>query len=153
MRGLNSIKDRFLKSTNKTKKCWLWVGGIFKVTGYGVAHAYNKNISAHRLSWTIFKGTIPKGSFVLHKCDVRNCVNPKHLFLGSSRDNINDMLKKKRHNFGIKHPMCKLTEKQVIKIRSLISEGYSSPLVAKKFNLDRNTPREIFRRKTWKHIK
>lgn len=77
--------------------CWLWLGAHDK-DGYGKVSA-SREISgrAHRFSWEIFKGEIPGGKWVLHKCDTSACINPEHLFLGSARDNNLDMVFKKRH--------------------------------------------------------
>lgn len=61
--------------------CWLWMRGIAN-TGYGAVYVDGKRWDAHRLSWAAFRGPIPSGYWVLHKCDVRSCCNPDHLFLG-----------------------------------------------------------------------
>jgi hypothetical protein len=75
--------------------CWLWTKA--KTTdGYGQKHIDGKLEYAHRLSWKLHRGEIPAGLFVLHKCDVRNCINPEHLFLGSCKDNVLDARAKGR---------------------------------------------------------
>lgn len=75
--------------------CWLWRTGLGP-TGYGAFSVRGVQTSAHRASWIINMGRIPKGKSVLHKCDVRNCVNPEHLFLGTQLDNVRDMHAKGR---------------------------------------------------------
>jgi hypothetical protein len=76
--------------------CWLWVRSISRNgNGYGF-FKLGEERTAHRSSWIIFRGIIPAGKFVLHKCDTPSCVNPDHLFLGSQKDNILDMYKKHR---------------------------------------------------------
>lgn len=107
-----NFKDRlgfFWSRVNKQNadECWLWTGfvdkggyGKFKVGDYRVEKI--KSILAHRFSWELANGPIPRGKSshdycILHRCDTPACVNPKHLFLGSQEDNIRDMIKKGRY--------------------------------------------------------
>lgn len=87
--------NKFWKKVNKTETCWLWEGCL-KADGYGwLMRGKSINWTAHRYSWFIHNGEIPNNLHVLHKCDVRNCVNPNHLFLGTHQDNMLDMVQKK----------------------------------------------------------
>jgi len=90
-----SLEDRFFQKVLKTDSCWLWTGGI-ATQGYGVFRVDGKSVSAHRHSYKIHKGEIPDGMHVCHSCDVRNCVNPDHLWVGTATDNMQDMIKKGR---------------------------------------------------------
>lgn len=81
--------QRFGKRVVLTEKCWLWKGELRK--GYGLIRFGKKKVTAHRMSWQIHNGPIPEGMFVCHKCDIKICVNPDHLFLGSNLDNLIDM--------------------------------------------------------------
>lgn len=84
--------------------CWIWQGGKNK-DGYGAATVNGKYINAHRLSFKLNIGEIPKGMFVCHTCDTPSCINPEHLFLGTHEDNMKDM-KKKGRNHQTKKTHC-----------------------------------------------
>lgn len=83
-------------------QCWNWMASI-KPNGYGQIGRGGRGagvVYAHRASWELVNGKIPDGLQVLHHCDNRRCVNPSHLFLGTQKDNIRDMLSKGRHISG-----------------------------------------------------
>ena len=79
--------------------CWLWKLGKYK-NGYGKASLPGYSRLAHRLSYTLHKADIPGKLLVCHKCDVRHCVNPDHLFLGDHKSNAADMMAKGRDDFA-----------------------------------------------------
>lgn len=89
-------------STSDSTDCWLWQRSFF-FNGYGRFGDHR----AHRVAWEFVNGKISDGLLVLHKCDVRSCVNPSHLFLGTQMDNMHDMIEKGRKivPFGDSHPM------------------------------------------------
>lgn len=90
------FENKFMPEPNSG--CWLWTASITP-NGYGKIGIWaggKKTFIAHRVSWTLYKGHIPKNICVLHKCDNRLCVNPNHLFLGNKKDNTRDMIKKGR---------------------------------------------------------
>jgi hypothetical protein len=80
---------------NENNGCWEWEGTVNQF-GYGIAIHNRKRYVAHRFSWEILKGEIPDNLFVCHKCDNRKCVNTDHLFLGTQKDNLDDMVQKGR---------------------------------------------------------
>lgn len=75
--------------------CWLWNGGCSD-NGYGSLTHRRKNYKTHRLSYEIYIGPIPKGRLIRHKCEVKRCINPKHLEPGTYQDNMNDRFRSDR---------------------------------------------------------
>lgn len=136
-------------------QCWVWTG--YLRNGYGlIVHERNRKENAHRVSWTLHVGEIPDSFCVLHKCDVRNCVNPDHLFLGTKLDNMEDKVAKNRQwkPKGEKHHLVKLTESNVVEIRELYLAGrYSQQELAVQYGVTQTTIGRITRRKSWSHVK
>jgi hypothetical protein len=106
--------------------CWLWTATYNRV-GYGGIKVAGTMTVAHRASWQAFKGPIPIGAKVLHKCDNRACCNPAHLFLGTQQDNMDDMRAKGRSpdRRGARNGRSKLTTDQVRDIRSSVGTNAS----------------------------
>lgn len=144
----------FLSKIDKKSKhpCWLWTGHIMK-HGYGKIQRKNKEYTVHRYSWVFHNGEIPKGMLVCHKCDVRNCVNPKHLFLGTQQENITDMIKKGRKNArkGSKVFCAILHEKDIPVIRKKISSGERLVEIANEYKIDVSGIYKIKNNKIWRH--
>lgn len=110
---------------------------------------------AHRLAWQMYNGPIPKGLFVLHKCDNPPCYEIAHLFLGTNADNMADAVAKGRFasHLGIKNPFAKLTDDDVKAMRARFSEGsITYTALAREYGIDRGTASKIVRRKSWSHV-
>lgn len=100
---------------NEKTGCIEWQGNKNR-GGYGkITHKYKTHLT-HRVAWEVTYGPIPKGLMVLHKCDNRPCVNPKHLKLGTQKDNIDDCVQKGRNAFGERQHKSVLTRHLVLQI-------------------------------------
>ncbi len=93
LKTIQPIEQRFWRHVERTSTCWIWTSCLRG--GYGNFKTPT-TYSAHRASYELFKGAIPKGRLVCHSCDNRKCVNPDHLWLGSHEDNTRDAIQKKR---------------------------------------------------------
>jgi hypothetical protein len=147
------IEERFFNKVKKTKACWLWTGAT--ASGYGTIGRGGKGqpmVGAHRISWELVNGPIPEGLCILHRCDVKLCVNPDHLFLGTHAENVMDKVNKKRHGYGEKNPNSFLTNVSVLKIREIASMGVPQTKIAKKFKTTTATISRVVSRKIWRHL-
>ncbi len=124
--------------------CWIWNGKYTAHRRYGAFFLNGRLEQSHRASWMMFKGEIPKGVCVLHQCDVPSCVNPDHLFLGTSKDNTQDMMKKGRHNGNYK-----LTPSQAIEIRN---SDEDSRVLAQRYGISRLHVYDIKAKRYWKSL-
>jgi hypothetical protein len=136
-----------LKKDTQTD-CILWMGRLDRL-GYGVLWDGKKQVKAHRFSWILHHKEIPGDKKVLHKCDVRNCVNVNHLFIGTQQDNIADMHNKNR----AKMPYIKLNETKVSEIKKLILNNYSDADIANIYGVHKDTIRSIRNKKNWRNVK
>jgi len=148
------LQERFWNNITPADEntCWKWKGNI-NSNGYGRISIKKKHIYAHRASWIIHFGCIPKGLHVLHHCDNPSCVNPDHLFIGTNLDNIKDKVKKRRQSVGEERPASKLNNDLVRRIRYLFHEkGYSNKELSKLFGVSRSQISDVSHYKSWRHV-
>ncbi len=162
---------RFESKIAKSEGCWLWTGGtISKVPGrdYGRFVAGGKKLLAHRVSYQIANGRLPKRKEICHSCDCPRCVNPGHLFAGTHLVNMRDMFAKgrrehacgdrngartmpERHARGTRHPRHRLSEGQVLRIRELDGR-IAHAEIARHYNVSDGCVQGILKRRTWRHL-
>lgn len=136
---LSRFEDKYVIDPNSG--CWLWTGTLLP-GGYGVARAAKRSWPAHRLSYAHHVGPITGRLLVCHRCDVRACVNPAHLFLGDYQANTRDAVRKGRWH-------KKLTPAQTREIRDAVLSGEHPIDVACRYRISEGHVRKIARGECW----
>lgn len=178
-RTMTSFERTFWVRVQRSNTCWLWEGHLS--SGYaGYVRFDTKRERAHRVAWTLHNGRIPPGKVICHNCpggDNSVCVNPKHLFVGTQKDNMLDRARKANFGFlksedslfshsdpvpnhkttyrgplGEASKTAKLTEADVRSIRRLFAEGRTYESLAQQFGVSSATIGCAVQRKSWKHV-
>ena len=137
---MSDIWKRFwTKVTVRTPdECWEWQANLGR--GYGMFWFGKVPVVAHRLSWMMLRGDIPENMLVLHKCDNRKCVNPNHLFIGTSSDNALDKVRKGRAGYS-GHDAKVFTDQEKEIVSVAIQARRSLRSIARDFNTTHGTIR------------
>lgn len=170
-----SLRERFEERVDRSEgpdACWRWTGAI-EASGYGRLTDYWKKHSAHRLAYVFEHGEVPEGKNVCHSCDNRWCVNPAHLWAGTQRENVADMMAKGRANRpgpinplrGEAAPVAKLTAADVLAIRAAYTNRRSAGAkthrgdapcsirgLAEQYGVSTGAIHAIIQRRTWTHL-
>lgn len=161
-----TLQERFWAKVNKDGPvpahrpelgpCWVWTAATY-VAGYGafgIGGRAGGPKGAHVVSWTLANEAVPDGLFVLHHCDNRLCVRPDHLFVGTQKENIRDMLTKNRHPLtgakGVANPNAKFTVAQIVDIRERFAANVPGHVLAAEFGVIPNTISRIVTGKAWR---
>ena len=153
------VAERFWDHVRKgdLDECWEWTGARERA-GYGFLHASHRPRrwwKAHRVSWEIHFGAIPQGACVLHRCDNPPCVNPRHLWLGSRRDNNRDRVRKGRGHkqHGEANTNAKLSAADLPAIRRLHERGMTQEKIAEVFSISQPQISRVLRGESWGHLR
>lgn len=156
----NQVWFRFFSGfnfPNNLRDCWVWDKSL-DASGYGCFKAFGED-KAHRASYIFFIGDIEKEKYICHKCDNPTCVNPSHLFLGTPKENTQDMISKGRMSEKIKFKCgelninSKLSLDNVINIKKLIKEGFSNREICKIIGVGNyGSIKDIRKGRTWKEV-
>lgn len=144
---------RFLDKVDQTGDCWEWQG-YRSPRGYGQVRRAGQSHLTHRYSYEQHVGPIPSGLQVCHRCDNPSCVNPEHLFLGTQRDNMQDMYRKGRQGTfkGGLNGKAVLTDSLAYQIYTRAKAGEGSSALAREFGVTPSTVSDIKHGRVWSHV-
>jgi hypothetical protein len=151
MRKYQNIEEVKNKNVKVYGACWVWQGA--RNGRYGWVSFRGIRDRAHRIFYRAFRGPIPKDTYVCHKCDRPTCVNPNHLFLGTQKDNMRDMVLKGRSDSkkkrGELNGRAVLNKKQVLAIRKSLKTHAE---LAREFGVGATTIMRIRQKNLWNHV-
>lgn len=144
------IKEDLPKLAEGTDECIIWPYGKSSTTQYGCVCVNGVDMSAHRAVCLRFRGPIPKGkTHAAHKCGNRLCVNPKHIYWASPKENGEDMVRHGRSLRAERQPNSVLSRCDVRQIRDFLLGGISQTRIAKRFGVSQGHVSRIKSRQVW----
>jgi hypothetical protein len=147
-----SIEDRLFGRVRVVGQCWEFQGSL-RENGYGQVSYKGRPQKAHRVAWELATGlSPPRGLDVRHSCDNRRCVLPGHLFIGTRIQNMQECSDRGRLARGETNGHCRLTEEDVVDIRTLFAFGARQQDLAQAFGITQSSISHMVARRTWKHI-
>jgi hypothetical protein len=144
---IEDVEQRFWDNVDRSggeNACWEWQG--LKTHGYGVIHHEGVTYRTHRLAYMLTRGGIAKGKLILHHCDNPACCNPKHLRVGTHRENSLDQRNRKRG------PIQKLSITDAYRIHELYANGQTQAEIARKYDVTQTTISCVLRGQTFPDI-
>lgn len=156
---------RFMSYVKKTKTCWLWIGGK-SGSGYAFFTYKGRSVKASRFILEATNGPLSKDAVVCHNCDVKACVNPLHLFVGTAKDNYLDrvmppplpqytraLVNKSVNNCEV-NGMAKLSRGKVLLIKAMHATGrFTQTEIASGLGVNVTTIHRVIKGETWRHVK
>ena len=137
-----SLADRIALYTRRTANCWEWIGGRNK-KGYGIIGDRSTPSLAHRAVWELEHGKVPRGLFVLHRCDNPGCVRSDHLFLGTAKDNTDDMVAKGRQHTKLDDAI----------VKTIMGSSETGAALAAEYGVSGTLISRIRSGKAWRHLR
>jgi hypothetical protein len=144
---IERVKRRFEARLIDAGDCRVWWGPV-NHNKYGLIGVGRGRVSTHRLAWAFSFGAIPDGSMVLHRCDNPPCCNPKHLFLGTHQDNVDDMVRKNRHR--VANPSLSVLNADMV--RAIRVDTRSDIELSAEYGVTRSAIWKARNRFWWKHV-
>jgi len=134
--------------------CWLWTG-VVSPNGYGTTNVggrHGNTRGAHQAAWQAWRGEIPAGKFVCHHCDVKICINPEHLYLGTPKENYADAIARDRIARGANRNNARFSDDEVQEIRGAAGFGVGYNALGRHYGVDHAHIRKLVRREIWTHV-
>lgn len=148
-----NTKDRFMAHVAQGDGCWLWKASTMN-TGYGQFGHKGTMRAAHRVSYELHVGPIPSGLSVLHSCDNKLCVNPKHLRAGTHSENIKEAYERNRRArpnvTGERHPRASIKFIDAVRMRDLRASGMTVTAIADRYGVKRSLVSDVVTGRCWR---